>query len=106
CIRCRRTLLPISFTVDSETGLLQCSYPCKTAPEHNQPTDQPSQSNTSETDGDRSETDEDKMNDGRLSSSSETDIQEPPKAAPRKREEPPQEPPQPTPRSPDHHPNN
>ncbi|RXN10863.1 MICAL 1 [Labeo rohita] len=91
--------------VDSETGLLQCSYPCKTAPEHDQPTDQPSQSNTSEMDGGRSETDEDKMNDGRLSSSSETDMQEPPKAAPRKRADP-QEPPQPTPRSPDHHPNN
>ncbi|XP_050962870.1 MICAL-like protein 1 [Labeo rohita] len=105
CIRCRRTLLPISFTVDSETGSLQCSYPCKTAPEHDQPTDQHSQSNTSEMDRDRSETDEDKMNDGRLSSSSETDIQEPPKAAPRKRTDP-QEPPQPTPRSPDHHPNN
>ncbi|RXN25242.1 MICAL 1 [Labeo rohita] len=45
------------------------------------------------------------MNDGRLSSSSETDIQEPPKAAPRKRTDP-QEPPQPTPRSPDHHPIN
>ncbi|XP_073704049.1 MICAL-like protein 1 [Garra rufa] len=105
CNRCRRSLLPISFKVDSETGSLQCSYPCKPAPEHNQPADQHSQKETSEMDGDRSETDEDKMNCLRLSTSSETDIQESPKPAPRKGVEP-QEPPCPTPRSPDHLPNN
>ncbi|XP_026066508.1 uncharacterized protein LOC113048828 [Carassius auratus] len=44
-------------------------------------------------------------NEGRLSTSSETDIQEPPKPAPRKRKEP-KEPPRPAPRSPDHCPNN
>lgn len=105
CSRCRRSLLPISFTVNSETGSLQCSYPCKPASDHDRPTDQHSQNDTSETDGDRSETDGDKLNDGRLSTSSETDIQEPPKPAPRKRAEP-QEPPSPTPRSPDHRPDN
>ncbi len=51
------------------------------------------------------ETDEDEMNNGRLSTSSETDIQEPPKPAPRKRAEP-QAPSSPTPRSPDHRPDN
>ncbi|KAL1279045.1 hypothetical protein QQF64_025718 [Cirrhinus molitorella] len=105
CNRCRRTLMPISFTVDSETGSLQCSYPCKPAPEHDQLADQHSQNNTNEMDGDRSETDGDKMNDGCLFTSSETDIQEPPKPAPRKGVEP-QEHPCPTPRSPDHRPNN
>ncbi|XP_043082987.1 MICAL-like protein 1 isoform X1 [Puntigrus tetrazona] len=60
CSRCRRSLLPISFTVDSEVGLLQCSYPCRPAPKHNQSTNQHSQSNTSETDGDRSETNRDR----------------------------------------------
>ncbi|XP_016323945.1 MICAL-like protein 1 isoform X1 [Sinocyclocheilus anshuiensis] len=140
CSRCRRSLLPISFTVDSETGSLQCSYPCKPASDHDRPADQYSQNDTSETDGDRSETDgdrsetdgdrsetdgdrsetdgyrsemdrdrsetdEDKINDGHLSTSSETDIQEPLKHAPRKRVEP-QEPPRPTPRSPDHRPDN
>ncbi|XP_042571902.1 uncharacterized protein LOC109084559 isoform X2 [Cyprinus carpio] len=45
------------------------------------------------------------QNDGRLSTSSETDIQEPPKPAPRMRAEP-QEPPRPAPRSPDHRPDN
>ncbi|KAK2917008.1 hypothetical protein Q8A67_001382 [Cirrhinus molitorella] len=58
--------------VDSETGSLQCSYPCKPAPEHDQPADQHSQMNTSEMDGDRSETDGDKINYGCLSTSSET----------------------------------
>ncbi len=91
--------------MDSETGSLQCSYPCKPAPDHKQPADQYSQNDSSETDGDRSETDEDKINNGRLSASSETDIQEPPKPAPRKRAEP-QKPPSPTPRSPDHRPDN
>uniref|UniRef100_A0A9J8B9J0 MICAL like 1 n=1 Tax=Cyprinus carpio carpio TaxID=630221 RepID=A0A9J8B9J0_CYPCA len=133
CSRCRRSLLPISFTVDSETGSLQCSYPCKPASDHDRPTDQYSQNDKSEmdgdrseterdrsetdgdksetdgdkseTDGDRSETDDDKINDGRLSTSLKNDIQVPPKPAPRKRAEP-QEPPCPTPRSPDHRPDN
>ncbi|KAL1279087.1 hypothetical protein QQF64_025760 [Cirrhinus molitorella] len=105
CNRCRRTLMPISFTVDSETGSLQCSYPCKPVPEHDQSADQHSQNTTNEMDGDRSETDGDKMNDGCLFSSSENDIQEPPKPAPRKGVEL-QEPPCPAPRSPDHRPNN
>ncbi|XP_016101067.1 MICAL-like protein 1 isoform X2 [Sinocyclocheilus grahami] len=104
CSRCRRTLLPISFTVDSETGSLQCSYPCKPASEHDRTADH-SQNDTSETDGDRRETDGDVVNDGHLATSSETDLQEPPKPAPRKRAEP-QEPPRPTPRSPDHRPDN
>ncbi|XP_058625230.1 MICAL-like protein 1 isoform X2 [Onychostoma macrolepis] len=113
CSRCRRSLLPISFTVNSETGSLQCSYPCKPAPDHDRPADQYSQNDTSETDGDRSETERDRSEtdrersetDSSLSTSSETDIQEPPKPAPRKRAEP-QEPPSPTPRSPDHRPDN
>ncbi|XP_016323946.1 MICAL-like protein 1 isoform X2 [Sinocyclocheilus anshuiensis] len=100
CSRCRRALLPISFTVDSETGSLQCSYPCRPAPENDRPADH-SQNDTCETDGDRRETDGDVVNDGHLSTSSETDLQEPPKPAPRKRAEP-QEPPHPAPRSPDH----
>ncbi|ROI63302.1 MICAL-like protein 1 [Anabarilius grahami] len=113
CSRCHRALLPISFTVDSETGLLQCSYHCKATPEHDRPAD------TAETDGDRSETDgyrsetdrdrsemeRDGVNDERLSTSSDIDIQEPPKPTPRKRAEP-QEPPSPTPRSQDHRPDN
>ncbi|XP_052407002.1 MICAL-like protein 1 isoform X12 [Carassius gibelio] len=154
CSRCRRSLLPISFTVNTETGSLQCSYPCKPASGHDRPADQYSQNNTSEmdrdrsemdrgrsemdrdrsdtdgdrsetdrdrsemdggksetdgdwseTDRDRSETDEDKMDNGRLSTSLESDIQEPPKPAPRKRAEP-QDPLRPTPRSPDHRPEN
>ncbi|XP_016392279.1 MICAL-like protein 1 [Sinocyclocheilus rhinocerous] len=104
CSRCRRALLPISFTVDSETGSLQCSYPCRPASEHDRTADH-SQNDTSQTDGDRRETDGDVVNDGRLSTSSETDLQEPPKPAPRKRAEP-QEPPRPAPRSPDHRPEN
>ncbi|XP_067237138.1 MICAL-like protein 1 isoform X2 [Chanodichthys erythropterus] len=113
CSRCHRALLPISFTVDSETGLLQCSYHCKAAPEHNRPADTAeTDGDRSETDGDRSETDGDRsemerdgVNDERLSTSSDIDIQEPPKPAPRKRVEP-QEPPSPTPRSQDHRPDN
>ncbi|KAK9978688.1 hypothetical protein ABG768_020431 [Culter alburnus] len=113
CSRCHRALLPISFTVDSETGLLQCSYRCKAAPEHNRPADTAeTDGDRSETDGDRSETDGDRsemerdgVNDERLSTSSDIDIQEPPKPAPRKRVEP-QEPPSPTPRSQDHRPDN
>ncbi|XP_048052983.1 MICAL-like protein 1 isoform X2 [Megalobrama amblycephala] len=113
CSRCHRALLPISFTVDSETGLLQCSYHCKAAPEHNRPADTAEtdgdRSETdryrSETDGDRSEMERDSVNDERLSTSSDIDIQEPPKPTPRKRVEP-QEPPSPTPRSQDHRPDN
>ncbi|XP_052406996.1 MICAL-like protein 1 isoform X6 [Carassius gibelio] len=57
CSRCRRSLLPISFTVNTETGSLQCSYPCKPASGHDRPADQYSQNNTSEMDRDRSEMD-------------------------------------------------
>ncbi|XP_026095509.1 MICAL-like protein 1 isoform X2 [Carassius auratus] len=60
CSRCRRSLLPISFTVNTETGSLQCSYPCKPASGHDRPADQYSQNNTSEMDRDRSEMDRDK----------------------------------------------
>ncbi|KTF84249.1 hypothetical protein cypCar_00029680, partial [Cyprinus carpio] len=74
------------------------------APEHDRPADH-SQNHTSKTDGDRSETQGDEVNDGRLFTSSETDIQEPPKPAPRMRAEP-QEPPHPAPKSPDHCPDN
>ncbi|XP_051745227.1 MICAL-like protein 1 [Ctenopharyngodon idella] len=113
CSRCHRALLPISFTVDNETGLLQCSYHCKAAPEHDQPADNAeTDGDRSETDGDRRETDRDRsemerdrVNDEHFSTSSDIDIQEPPKPAPRKRAEP-QEPPSPTPRSQDHRPDN
>ncbi|XP_052407000.1 MICAL-like protein 1 isoform X10 [Carassius gibelio] len=60
CSRCRRSLLPISFTVNTETGSLQCSYPCKPASGHDRPADQYSQNNTSEMDRDRSEMDGDR----------------------------------------------
>ncbi|XP_067311122.1 MICAL-like protein 1 [Pseudorasbora parva] len=134
CSRCRRSLLPMSFSEDSETGLLQCSYPCKPSPEHDRPTDtaetdgdrREMDGDRRETDGDRRETDRDRretdgdtremdgdrremnramMIERHLSTSSETNIQEPPKPAPRKRAEP-QEPPCPAPRSQDHHPDN
>ncbi|XP_059418677.1 MICAL-like protein 1 [Carassius carassius] len=60
CSRCRRSLLPISFTVNSEMGSLQCSYPCKPASGLDGPADLYSQNNTSEMDGDRSEIDRDR----------------------------------------------
>uniref|UniRef100_A0A8C1U1B0 MICAL like 1b, duplicate 2 n=1 Tax=Cyprinus carpio TaxID=7962 RepID=A0A8C1U1B0_CYPCA len=76
CSRCRRSLLPISFTVDSETGSLQCSYPCKPASDHDRPTDQYSQNDTSETDGDRSETERERSETGRDRSETDGDKSE------------------------------
>ncbi|XP_077058535.1 MICAL-like protein 1 isoform X2 [Siphateles boraxobius] len=58
CSRCCRSLLPMSFTEDSETGLLQCSYHCKPVPEHDRPAER--DRDRSEIDGDRSATNRDR----------------------------------------------
>ncbi|XP_051995177.1 MICAL-like protein 1 [Xyrauchen texanus] len=88
CSRCRRSLLPSSYT-EGATGSLQCSYRCVRAPEHHLHTDTLRENTESDADGTR----------GSSLTSLETDIQKP-KPAPRQREGP-QNPPCPAPRSKD-----
>ncbi|KAG1960614.1 MICAL-like protein 1 [Pimephales promelas] len=74
CSRCRRSLLPMSFTEDSETGLLQCSYQCKPVPEHDRPTER--DRDRSETNRERSETDRDRSETNRERSETNRDRSE------------------------------
>ncbi|XP_039508023.1 MICAL-like protein 1 [Pimephales promelas] len=74
CSRCRRSLLPMSFTEDSETGLLQCSYQCKPVPEHDRPAER--DRDRSETNRERSETNRDRSETNRDRSETDRDISE------------------------------
>ncbi|XP_051571792.1 MICAL-like protein 1 [Myxocyprinus asiaticus] len=94
CSRCRRSLLPSSYT-EGSTGSLQCSYQCLPASEHHLHTDTlvniDSKRDKTESDGDGTR--------GSGLTLLETDIQKP-KPEPRQRAGP-QKPPRPAPRSKD-----